>query len=593
MSEDLATRGHRASEPDVSTAPPLTLHRTLGPGQIVRPGTFAPYRSVEERAGESHTVRPDLTTSLGGSPSHRRALLTLAHLTDLQLADVQSPVRFEFFNREFADPRFADLIPVQRPQEAMTAHVIEATIATLNRIPAGPATGAPLQLAVTTGDAIDNAQWNELQAFLALFDGGLVRPGSGRPGYRGVQQVSWPDDVFWRPDGPGPDGADLFRTGYGFPHRPGLLRRAMQEFTAGGLSLPWLACYGNHEALIQGVGVIGAGATSALVGDRKPTRLPGGIDLDHALELFITSCEVFLGGEDVAVIADAARRPVSRKEFVQAHFRAGAWPGGHGFTERNRLDGTAYYCHDLPAVRLIGLDTTCLAGAADGSLDTDQARWLEERLAEVHGQYRASDGSTVRTGQEDRLVVIFSHHGLDTLTNLRSARATGTGEPVVGAAQLEAMLHRFPNVVLWLNGHTHTNGVRARRSPDDSHRGFWEVTTSAVVDWPCQTRLLELVDEGDGTLSIVCTMVDHDSPLAPASTPGATRGNGNGNGNRSGSQNGNGSRTDRAELAALHRELAGNVPWAGFGSGLRGGVLDRNVALPLRAPFPLHRLPGL
>ena len=48
-----------------------------------------------------------------------------------------------------------------------------------------PATGAPLRLAVTTGDAIDNAQWNELQTFLTLLDGGLVRPDSGGPRHRG------------------------------------------------------------------------------------------------------------------------------------------------------------------------------------------------------------------------------------------------------------------------------------------------------------------------------------------------------------------------------------------------------------------------
>ena len=45
--------------------------------------------------------------------------------------------------------------------------------------------GCPAQLAVTTGDAIDNAQWNELQAFLALFDGGLVSHGFRRPRLRG------------------------------------------------------------------------------------------------------------------------------------------------------------------------------------------------------------------------------------------------------------------------------------------------------------------------------------------------------------------------------------------------------------------------
>ena len=69
---------------------------------------------------------------------------------------------------------------MQRPQEALTWHAVEATLRTLDAVH-GPATGLPVQLAVTTGDAIDNAQWNEMQAFIALFDGGQVAPDSGGP----------------------------------------------------------------------------------------------------------------------------------------------------------------------------------------------------------------------------------------------------------------------------------------------------------------------------------------------------------------------------------------------------------------------------
>lgn len=577
----------------MSLAPPpaLTLHRRLGAGQVLRPGALSPYRQVRTLDGEPHAVRGDLAGNAvagrwtgGPGPSGGRALLSVAHLTDLQLADVQSPTRYEFFNREWADPRFAKLVPVQRPQEALTVHAVESMIDTLNRIAGAPVTGAPPQLAVTTGDAIDNAQWNELQAFLALLDGGPVRTASGGVRYEGVQSPAWPDDVFWRPDGDGPGplgadgvagpvGPDLFRTAYGFGNLPGLLERALQEFRAGGLRMPWLACYGNHEALIQGVGVVTPGVAEAMVGNRKPVRLPDGIDRDKALELFTTSSEVFLGGGSGGrtVTADPDRRPISRRQFVEAHFAAGARPHGHGFTERNRRDGTAYYTHDTPGVRLISLDTTCLAGAADGSLDRDQLRWLEERLVEVHGTYRAPDGSTVRSGHEDRLVVLFSHHGLDTLTNTRGSGGDGT--PVVTADDVLRLLHRFGNVVLWLSGHTHTNGVRPRVDPLDASRGFWEVTTCAVVDWPCQTRLVELVDDGDGVLWIVCTMVDHDSPPVPASGPASA--------------------FTGHDLASLHRELAGNVPWAGFDSPLSGTPADRNVVLPLRAPFPLHTLPSL
>ncbi len=548
-----------------------TVQRRLGPGRVLREGTQSAYRAVTLVDGEPHSVRDDLAPAGGATAAAgggRRALLVLAHVTDLQLADVQSPTRFEFLNREFADPRYEMIVPVQRPQEALTAHAVEATLRTVNALEGGPVSGAPLQLAVTTGDAIDNAQWNEVQNFLRLFDGGLVRPGSGGPEYEGVQALDWPDDIFWKPDGVAASGPDVFRAWFGFPEHPGLLQRALADFTATGLHVPWLACFGNHEALNQGVGIVTAALAGALVGDRKPLRLQPGFDPDQALESFTLRPEVFMAGDLRVVSADPDRRAVSRREFVEAHFRPGARPYGHGFEERNRRDGTAYYVHDLPGLRLIALDTTCLAGGADGCLDEDQAAWLEDRLAEVHGQFRSRDGAVVRTGNDDRLVVLFSHHGVDTLAGA-PAHAGPDGARLLGAPELLRIVHRFDNVVLWLNGHTHTNTVCARRHPQDPARGFWEVTTCAVVDWPCQTRVVELLDNADGTLSLLCTMLDHDSPTSVWGPAAAFTG---------------------PDIAGLHRELAGNVPYAGFDSPRSGTPADRNVELRLAAPFPLHRV---
>jgi hypothetical protein len=112
------------------------------------------------------------------------------------------------------------------------------------------------------------------------------------------------------------------------------------------------------------------------------------------------------------------------------------------------------------------------------------------------------------------------------------------------------LLLRFRNVVLWLNGHIHANRITPRSGPYDGH-GFWEVTTSSLVDWPCQARLVELFEAGDALLGIGCTMVDHEG----------------------------------TELAALHRELAGNVPFNGFDSWRPGALEDRNVILLLPRPF--------
>jgi hypothetical protein len=155
-------------------------------------------------------------------------------------------------------------------------------------------------------------------------------------------------------------------------------------------------------------------------------------------------------------------------------------------------------------------------------------------------------------------VVMLSHHDLDSLTNRRS-------NSPVQRDDLLALLLRFSNVVLWLNGHIHANRVRPRHDPGRAAGGFWEVTTASLVDWPCQGRVVEIIDAGEGMLAIVGTMVDHDGAIEP----------------------GDGEALD---LAGLHRELAGNAPFVGFASTRSGTPLDRNVILPLRAPFPTARL---
>lgn len=453
------------------SSPALTQLRRLGRGAVLRAGSKASYHALAELPGESHAVRSDLVPALARSGSGRsgRAIACFAHLTDLHLADVQSPARYEFMNREHADPRFRLLLPMHRPQEALNAHALDAMVRTLNGIESGPLGGAPLELVVMSGDAIDNAQANELAAFRAVIGGGVARPGSGGPRYEGVQSASWPDAGFWKPASPSRE--DLMQSGYGYPRLPGLLERALLPFPAEGLKVPWIGCQGNHEQLIQGVGIVTPAMTAALVGTRKPASMPWEVDRDTAAEDFVSRPEAFLAGPSVVVTADAGRRPLSPADF----------PGPH-----------PYHVHDTPAVRFIILATACPGGGADGRLDATQAGWLEARLDEV----------------QDRLVVIVSHHGLDNLANQRDASGSGHVTP----AEVLALLLRFPSVCLWLNGHTHANRVRPHAS---AAGGFWEVTTCSLVDWPGQARLVELLDRGEGELEIACTMVDHASPANP------------------------------------------------------------------------------
>jgi hypothetical protein len=508
----------------LTPAAPLGDERRLAAGEVVRSGSRAEYRAVRAVDGERHQFRYELTDpSVAERFEPGEVLACFAHLTDLHVTDVQSPARFEFLNREYLDPRFRELLPMHRSHEALNAHAVAAMVRALNSIEEAPVSGARIELAIMSGDGVDNSQHNELSTFAALLDGGEVRSDSGGERYEGVQSPGWPDDIFWKPDG-AIKGLDFMRDAFGFPHAPGLLERALAPFPSPGLRVPWLGCRGNHEEACQGLGIVTAELAAAMVGFHKPFRLGEGVDRDVALETFIRRPHVFMAGPDLPVTPDGRRRPISRAELVDAHLGA---------------EGTAFYVHDTAAVCVVVLDTVCTAGGADGCLDQDHVLWLQRRLQEAR----------------DRPVVITSHHTLDTLGNRRRAGGSRYIEP----AEVLEVVHAEGNVVLWLNGHVHANAVRSHVDPR-GHGGFWEVTTSSLVDWPCQARVIELFKAGDGLLGIACTMLDHDGSVDP------------------------GAAVAPAEMAGLHRQLAANAPFAGFDSGREGTPLDRNVILPV--PWP-------
>jgi hypothetical protein len=129
-----------------------------------------------------------------------------------------------------------------------------------------------------------------------------------------------------------------------------------------------------------------------------------------------------------------------------------------------------------------------------------------------------------------------------------------------------ALLHRFPNVVLWANGHSHEH-VSSPTAAIGPGWGCGRSTRRAASTSASRRRTFELFDNGDGTLSILTTVLDHASPPAV------------------------GHRADGAwtveELASMSRELAANDDRWIDPLGLLGGPEDRNVELVVEAPFAL------
>ena len=602
----------------VALAPLVALGTSASADTTLR-STIAPaggtgYQPLEAAGGERHVVRRGGSArARSGRAADRRSLLMFAQLTDPQIVDELSPARVDF-----ADAAGGEIKSSWRPQEALGLHVLDQVVRSVNAnrrstVRQGDGRRARLRLAITTGDLADNQQLNETEWFRDVLDGGRIDPFSGQaigadnpcPGatpaqvaeldaavagrlYTGVQDYddypTAPADRkagFWDPDTEAPPG------GYAaFPRYPTLMERAQEPFTAAGLDVPWYISRGNHDGLIQGNAPASTELFRAIaVGCLKvfpsatfdPAQFEGASD-----------DELFAAFGDPAFIAQllASGRPVppdpDRRIVSKAEYRRLIGTGrrhGFGYTPRRQLrasEGTASYYAFTPrrGIRFISLDTVAEGGGATGNLDHPQYRWLrgELRRARARGQ----------------LAVAFGHHTLETMNNARNDEQAGECETAdepgcdkdprrstplhrgtEGRRTVKALFAASPNLIAYVAGHTHANAVTFNRGRRGA--GFWEINTASHIDWPQQSRLIEIMDNRDGTLSLYGTLLDHAAPVTapPAGPAGAF---------------------SPAQLASLARTLSFNDPQREGLEGSEGDAektgarRDRNVELLVRDP---------
>ena len=188
---------------------------------------------------------------------------------------------------------------------------------------------------------------------------------------------------------------------------PGLLDACRRPFEAQGLAMPWYTAFGNHDPLVQGNFPTSLGLTAVAEGSLKLISPPAGLSQSDLLgSLRDGSHASLLQGLAYtphvrSVTADPDRRMLTRAEIIEQHFITSGAPFGHGFTQQNRADNTAYYTFDQGLVRFIVLDTVNPNGEADGSLDAAQFAWLGVELEAA----------------ADRVVVLASHHTIDSMIN--------------------------------------------------------------------------------------------------------------------------------------------------------------------------------
>lgn len=568
---------------------------------------------LELGPGERYRVRESLARARPGRADRRESLIYAGQITDFQLSDEESPARVEFL-----DPFGGEVESAHRPQESLVAQQVELTIRQLNRFRRSPViqgdgARAALVNAVMTGDLADNQHRNETEWVMQLLEGGTLDPNSGStdpadyedepscqaltdaqrqaliaeaPAYTGVQDYDDyaplpPSSDFYDPD----DLRGRFEQN-GYPGYRNLLDAAQVPFEARGLKVPSYVAFGNHDGLAQGnedatrpFEDIGTGCLKPF----PPFTFPGSVDIsDGSLFDDILGSPSF-ASQQVPVPPDENRQYVDKLQFKTV-FADGAQEDDHGFAfvdpdELRESGGAASYYSFVPdtetdAVRYIVLDTLSEAGVVSvssrGNIDDPQWQWLARELR--------------RAERRDELVIVWAHHGTDSLdanapdelaapcgptdehghaSNPGCDRDPRSSTPLHFGPDLVELFHRFPHVIALVAGHSHENEVEPF-ADDDGEGGFWEIKSPAIVDWPPQHRLIEVMDNHDGSLSIFGTMLDHDGPSA------APRG-------------GDASTFSLAELASLGRTIAYNDPQVGP-DGSQGEAADRNVELLLRDP---------
>lgn len=497
------------------------------------------YRRLAPGPGWPLVVRTDLARAGAGRDRRRRNLACFVQFTDLHIVDVQSPLRHEYMR--------ADTASAWRPQEALTVAGAASLVERVNALGGGPNTGRAVGFVMTTGDNTDNNSKAELEWYLTVMSGGRIVPNTGDPAaYEGVQNSG--DPMYWHPDSTLRDRDKQA----GFPRVPGFLDAAVRPVTSPGLRMPWYSTVGNHDDLPGGCFQPGESFFHTYAtGSRKLETLSASeaallwkairTDPREATRLHQDYLRTH-ARKARTVTPDERRAPFTPREYLSAHLDprfAGAGPVGHGYTPDSVEADRMYYTFPVAeGVLGVSLDTTNRAGHFEGSLGTAQLRWLERTLKE----HRESH------------VLVFSHHTSATMRNLRRDPAR-PDEARHGGAELVTVLKRHPNVVAWINGHSHRNEITAHAHSTGS-RSFWEVNTASHIDYPQLARMMELVDNGDGTLSLFTTLVESAAPV----------------------------RADRTDLSAvglasLYRELSYNAP--GVRTGLTGGPEDRNTELLL------------
>jgi metallophosphoesterase (TIGR03768 family) len=391
-------------------------------------------------------------------------------MSDIHITDIQSPSQVLYYG-EIATQGMSS---AYSGSILYTTQVFDTAIRTVNKMNSNPNT--QLDFGIMLGDAVNNAQRNELQMYLDVLAGKQIKPNSNLK--------------------------KNFNTDY------------TKTFQAEGLKTPWYQVLGNHDHFWQGTYGGSEKVKKALVGDtmmrisavRNSKETEGEAIYGGIIDASTPLGKIVGSGKSNGHDSDTHKLPANpERKFLEAKDFVSMIPNGHGL----KIDANnplACYTFEPKAnvpLRVIVLDNTAkqdeifldnekgqpVTTAALATLSFEKLKWLKTELD--------------RAQRDKKLIVVATH----IPTNMPGIWSK-TSE--VSETEFIDTLRSYPNMTLLLAGHRHLNTVVAYPTKDATkpELGFWQVETASLRDFPQQFRVFKFNLNDDGTLSIIATDVD-------------------------------------------------------------------------------------
>ncbi len=462
----------------------------IGPDQV---SLYAPYGYSAWQIGPGlpYITRTDLAPAYSGASNVARLLMFFA-MTDVHIADKESPCQpiYDGIAAGWGSGQVAAYSPVI----ASTTQVLDAAVQTINVLHQI----LPFDFGMALGDQCNNTEYNELRWFIDVMDGKFITPSSGA--HLGASTIDY-----------------------------------QMPFKAAGLNpaIPWYAVIGNHDQFWMGGVYEDSKTLSAYVSN---TIIDMGIGTNHVQAEGQTGYymgvvngltpygDIYGAGPEAnfptppTVIADPNRYSLSTStstslNWMTEYFNTTSNPAGHGFTQTNLDNDFACYSFvpkSTVPIKVIVLDDTCKGpGMAyiAGCLDTTRLNWLTSEL---------------QAGQDNnQLMIIAAHIPIKPQTDLDNTTPIDWFPyPGFTDDSILAVLHNYPNLIMWMAGHRHKSVVTPQpytpgTAGQTAANSFWEVETASLRDFPQEFRTFDVRRNSDNTVSIIVTDVD------PAVTPGS------------------------------------------------------------------------